>query len=405
MKKYLFILLAVMGLAVRIYFLTRPGFFPDMESWRKWAVSISESGLFWAYTGNSGINYPPVYLGILWGMHALGRIFGISFGTLDGWSGVLFKLPPLIFDIGVVFVLAIIVWKLTKNFDQAALAGLIYWMNPAVVFIGTAWGQVDSVPTFFLLLALYTLLTGKLSRMGFWLGFALATKVQTVVVWPVFFMLLFRRSVPETIKSLGVLVGTLIVIHAPFIIAGQGSRLMDVYFGSVGFVTSLSHNAWNLWWPIERITHLPDTGAFFIHPWMTLSYRQVGFGLLGVSIAALCLRVKTRWVPREAVALLSGALLSFFILPTQIHERYAFPAVVFLGLYAVLEKRWILFISASLLLLANLVYVFPLHAVIGRGVSWSTILYKEEFGFYAAFVFVFIFVEFFREIILRRKSY
>lgn len=402
MKKYLFILFAIIGFVIRLYFLTRPGFFPDMESWRKWAVSMSDTGLFSAYTGNPAINYPPVYLGILWGVHFLGRVFGVSFDTLDGWSGMLLKLPILVFDIGVVFALITIVWKLTKNLDQTTWAGLVYWMNPAVLYIGTAWGQVDSVPTFFLLLALYALLTAKPSHMGLWLAFAVATKVQTIVVWPVFFMLLFRRSVPETIKSISLLVGTFILIHAPFLIAGQGVRLMDVYFGSVGFVTSLSHNAWNLWWPIERITHLPDTGAFLVHPWMTLSYRQLGFGLLGISVAVLCLLVRKRWTPREAIALLGAALLSFFILPTQIHERYAFPAVVFLGLLAVLERRWVIFAGASLLLLSNLVYVFPLHAVIGRGVSWSTILYKEEFGFYAAFAFVFIFIELFRQVIRHR---
>lgn len=399
MKKYLFILLAVIGFVIRVYFLTRPGFFPDMESWRKWAVSMSDTGLFSGYTGNPAINYPPVYLGILWGVHTLGRTFGISFGALEGWSGIILKFPTLVFDIAVAFALFAITRKLMKRGDQAAWAGLVYWLNPAILYIGAAWGQVDSVPTFFLLLALYALLTGKLSRTGLWLGFALATKVQTVVVWPVFFMLLFRRSVPETIKSFLVLVGTLIVIHAPFIIAGQGLRLMDVYFGSVGFVTSLSHNAWNLWWPIERITHLPDTAAFFIHPWMTLSYRQLGFGLLGINVAVLCLFVRKRWTPREAIALLGAALLSFFVLPTQIHERYAFPAVVLFGLYAVLERKWILFVSVSLLFLGNLVYVFPIHAVIGRGVSWSTILYKEEFGFYAAFAYVLVYLEFFRHTI------
>lgn len=399
MKKYLFILFAIIGLVIRLYFLTRPGFFPDMESWRKWAVSMYDTGLFSAYTGNPAINYPPVYLGILWGVHSLGRAFGVPFDALDGWSGILLKLPTLVFDIAVALVLFAIARQFMKGRDQAVLAGLVYWLNPAVLYIGSAWGQVDSVPIFFLLLALYALLTGKLAYTGLWLGVAVAAKVQTVVVLPVFFMLLFRRSAQETIKSFAVLVGTLILIHAPFIIAGQGSHLMDVYFGSVGFVTSLSHNAWNLWWPIERITHLSDTAAFFVHPWITFSYRQVGFGLLGISIAALCLRVRKRWMPWEAIALLGVALLSFFILPTQIHERYAFPAVVFLGLLAVLERRWVIFVGASLLLFSNLVYVFPLHAVIGRGVSWSTILYKEEFGFYAAFAFVLVYIEFFRHTI------
>lgn len=396
MKKYLFVLLTIIGFVVRLYFLTRPGFFPDMESWRKWAVSMGETGLFSAYTENPAINYPPVYLGILWGVYWLGRAFGIPFDALDGWSGIFLKLPALGFDIAVALALFAVAWKLTKSGSKAAWAGLVYWFNPAVLYIGSAWGQVDSVPTFFLLLALYALLTGKLSRTGLWLGLAVATKLQTVIVWPVFFILLLRRSAPETIKSFGMFVGTLIAIHAPFLIAGQGARLMDVYLGSVGFVTSLSHNAWNLWWPMERITHLPDTAAFLIQPWVTLSYRHVGLLLLGASLVTLCLRVRKRWTPREAIALLSAALLSFFILPTQIHERYAFPAVVFFGLLAVLERRWVIYVGASLLLFANLVYVFPLHAVIGRGVSWSTILYKEEFGFYAAFVYVLVYLEFLR---------
>lgn len=396
MKKHLFILFAIVGLVLRLYFLTRPGFFPDMESWRKWSVSMGETGVFAAYTGNPAINYPPVYLGVLWAVHSLGRAFGVSFSALDGWSGTLLKLPAVGFDIAVALTLIAIASKLTKRRDQGVLAGLVYWLNPAVLYIGSAWGQVDSVPIFFLLLGLYALLTGKLAYTGLWLGVAVATKVQTVVVLPVFFMLLLHRSLPAAITSFGMFMGVLIAIHAPFILAGQGARLMDVYFGSVGFVTTLSHNAWNLWWPIERITHLPDTAAFLVHPWITLSYRQVGFGLLGAGIAWIGMRVRKGWKPAEAIAFLGMASFSFFILPTQIHERYAFPAVVFLGFHAVLERKWALFVGASVLFLANLVYVFPLHAVIGRGVSWSTILYKEEFGFYAAFAFVLVYLEFFR---------
>ena len=64
----------------------------------------------------------------------------------------------------------------------------------------------------------------------------------------------------------------------------------------------------------------------------------MGIGLLGIATALLLLRVWFAPERRDDYLLWAVACFSFFILPTQIHERYLYPAMVFLAL--ALIKDW-----------------------------------------------------------------
>jgi len=47
-------------------------------------------------------------------------------------------------------------------------------------------------------------------------------------------------------------------------------------------------------------------------------------------------------------------VMAFFLYPTQMHERYLYPAVAFFGLYAMLSGRWALYLALSAGFLLNL---------------------------------------------------
>jgi hypothetical protein len=54
--------------------------------------------------------------------------------------------------------------------------------------------------------------------------------------------------------------------------------------------------------------------------------------------------------------MLSAALVAviFFFFPTQMHERYSHPALLFAGAYFVISKRWVIFLFISYAYIMNL---------------------------------------------------
>jgi hypothetical protein len=74
--------------------------------------------------------------------------------------------------------------------------------------------------------------------------------------------------------------------------------------------------------------------------------------------------VRRRWrtgrlgeVDGELFLALGVAGLAFFLFPTQMHERYLHPAVVFVGVDALLRGRFMLYCAVSVLYLLNLASV------------------------------------------------
>ncbi|UPT67523.1 MAG: hypothetical protein M0D57_02275 [Sphingobacteriales bacterium JAD_PAG50586_3] len=79
------------------------------------------------------------------------------------------------------------------------------------------------------------------------------------------------------------------------------------------------------------------------------------FPLLVKSMAALAKGSRLGFAQAEQV-MLSAALVAviFFFFPTQMHERYSHPVLLFAGAYFVFSKRWVLFLFVSYAYLMNL---------------------------------------------------
>jgi hypothetical protein len=99
----------------------------------------------------------------------------------------------------------------------------------------------------------------------------------------------------------------------------------------------LSLHAWNIWWLVQ----VAGTGGFagdqaaVIGP---LTFRQIGYvitGILSIVVAILILRDPR---PRTFILGLAASTLISFGFLTQMHERYAYGALVFL-LLLVPERR------------------------------------------------------------------
>jgi hypothetical protein len=189
-------------------------------------------------------------------------------------------------------------------------------------------------------------------------------------------------------------VGVLVLLFAPFWFGGSGARVLEPYTRAVGHFTLVALNAFNGWWLIygEAAGGVEDQVVVL----GGLTARQIGLGLLlGALLGIAALYGRALWRLRgagaddrraEATALaLAATALAFFLLPTQVHERYALYLLPFLLLAALwrpgagglpLGVVWVV----SALVLLNLVYIVPpvpwdrpaqqvVGEVLGRGVA------------------------------------
>jgi len=167
------LVLLALGLAFRLiiaYLLPGSGFGVDVTSFRFWASNLASQGLSGFYDRDFFHDYTPGYLYVLWLVGTIGNFLG--------GIGDLIKIPPILGDLG----LAYLVWSMTKELggtERAARIGaLIVILNPVTWFDSVVWGQVDSVGVVVLLLALRELWRDRPERAAILATLAALVKPQ-----------------------------------------------------------------------------------------------------------------------------------------------------------------------------------------------------------------------------------
>lgn len=136
--------------------------------------------------------YPPLMLLLLCPGSILTEGIGVSNPFI---VSVLFKVPILIFDLlGMYFIM-----KLFPN--RRKYIGVLYYASPIIIYSGYMHGQLDIIPTTFLLIAIYYATGNHKNRILFSvvaLTAALTCKFHILAVLPLFYIYLYRK---EGVKS------------------------------------------------------------------------------------------------------------------------------------------------------------------------------------------------------------
>lgn len=325
------------ALIVRLAWVAAPDPVGDLELAARRMWLLNESGLAGAY--RFGGDYMPLRLFLLWLLSGLVEPLGGSFFTpLPGVTKALIKLPQLLADLGIVA--TIVIWGQRRGARWwPALVALVYAAAPAVWINVAWWGQVDALLMLPVILAL--LLFDRAEGRWSWALWAIALliKPQAIVFAPVLLLASVRRYGSRGLAGGGIV--ALVVFLAgclPLFLAGQGYGLTEAYMGSVGRFPRTTYGAYNLW-------HLALGGRVTEDSTQALpgvSYRMAGLGLLGI---ATILALLALWRRSDAVGRVRSAALlalSFFLLPTQIHERYLFLTLPLLALWATSDRRMLL---------------------------------------------------------------
>ncbi len=303
----------------------------------------------------------PIYL--LAGLGWFAQTLGLSLASASSAFTVLVKFPGIFGD----FLLAAAVWRCARRVagpKLAAVAAGIILIHPVIWYDSAVWGQMDSL--YAALLVFSTDLADEGRWLPAWLAWAIAvcTKFQSIVLFPVLlFCSLQRQGMRKTIHHLLAAAGLGLTICLPFL-AHDPIGVVENMLTNTSRYPYLTVNAMNMWWPVAAKFGMATQDSFSIAPYVAA--RTVGLFLFGaVTLGTLVLLRKRR---TSTALLLSVSIfcLSFFLLLTQMHERYLYPAVPFLVLLALRERRAILpAVIVSCGLFVNLVAVLPLFVIGG----------------------------------------
>ncbi len=364
------LLILLVGLAIRLAWADHPGFSFDVSVNKGWAKSAVMLGLTHSYTEQLNDNqlpsYPPLSIMMF---AATGHLYQLLWSpTYDDAAfayHIAIKLPAILADLG----LAVLAFFFLRRWSVAAgLAGAtIMALHPAAVHDSAIWGQTDSIYTLALLAALFAASRLRWGWSGALLAAACLLKPQSAPVVPVLLLAAALAGRRPFARFVGCGACLTLLVLLPFAIGGTLDDVIAVYTSTVGhYFNGMTHNAFNVWFALYGAGPILDDSTLFFG---IASYRSVGFILFAVALAWILgsMRRQLRWSKGKeqtfALALMLTSALAcyaFFLLLTQMHERYLF-AYVALGLPLILTGRTgiALYVSTSLVFWFNIFDILP----------------------------------------------
>ncbi len=353
------------------------GFKADVGTFEAWSLTLA-SHSFAQFYGSAGFaDYPPGYFYVLW-------VVGHVFAALPAHGDYtllkyLVKLPAVLMDLADGAILYAIARRFASDRFALGVAAL-FLLNPAIIFISAAWGQVDSISAGLSLLAVFLMLRsderGGTDIVLAWLALAysLLIKPQAAVLIPLFIAFALvpnaRRSMRMTYTGAGVIAAVVLafVLTVPFHPSINPADVFGWLYQKYEFGKNVyaynSVNAFNLWtaMPGKRFWQ-PDSQYIAMFP-------QYVWGMLLVAAATVIVIV--RYVAdRSAQAFVEAAALltlSFFMLATRMHERYIYDGLLFTMAAVPVARRYFwAAIAFSFTLFINLFYSLNYVTVVSGG--------------------------------------
>lgn len=348
---------------LRLFLLPLPSFPIDMNDWIAWANHILRvgPGQFYATIWS---DYLPGYLYVLWLLAALHQLFP--------WVPyeILLKLPAVVADIALGWLIYKIIRAVktprfallrSKNFARSLLVASLFLFNPFTFFLSSIWGQIDSFFSLILFLSVYLLIKKKELLTFIFLGVAFLIKPQTILFLPLMLFYChsyFKQNLSRDIFCAAIFIATIFVFSYPFFPDDPIFGLPKLIFKSTSTYPYTSVFAMNFWgifgaWKL-------DSGLF-----LNLAYKNWGLVFLGlVTILIFILARRQKKTIANTYLFASLLVLSYFMLPTRVHERWLYPFFpLFLVAVANSKKKflWFLFLAFSVLHFVNLYYVYTYY--------------------------------------------
>ena len=357
----------------------------DMNAWLDWARASEGVSPWRIYRVVSDCNYPPFVLYLLTLAEAARR--GLHAAEVGPVSVTLVKIPSLLAcAMGVPLCRRGLRGLTGPAYARAAAAAyglsLPLWFNAAV------WGQCDALLSLALTAAAVALLRDRPGWCGVALGWALSLKLQAVVIVPAVAVYWLARG---RWRSAGITAWAALsawaVLALPFLLAGARLSILGAYVGSVGFYPWCAMGAMNGWYVFEDVlgrahgasygSHILDAGLL----WNALSYKALGLLMFGGYLLFLLAGLWRRPTRYGLVLACALSVFAFFMLPTEMHERYIVPAVALLALIApATRSARRLFNAMSVMALIDQALQLRLNSGVGQDQVQTVITWMTQYG-------------------------
>lgn len=367
-----FLLVLLAGLLVRAWLVLTPGIGhrPDIEVFLSWTRGLVDHGLGGFYEHGPSCNYPP--LGVLI-FGAVGWFATLLDGLLANDDGLtsLLKVPACLADVVIAILLYVEGGRLLGK-PKGAVASALYFLNPVAIYNSAYWGQVDAVHTGLVLAGLVCVNRQRWALAGGAMTLALLQKFQAIAFLPLILLEGYRLARWRGIVS-GTVAGAVMAVAVALPFARHnvlGEAFQRGYVGVIGQYSQLSRNAYNVWhltgdpeisdatapYAVARAVAQGRASVPEDDSWLLLlSWRHISLAVYALSVAGILslYSLRTGVIARFQAAGLLG--LAFFLFPTEMHERYSFPAIAMFALWAASTPwRERAFVLLSALLLLNL---------------------------------------------------
>lgn len=325
----------------------------DEFFWLYWSNFMAEHGLANAYQ-DPGDNYNPFYQYVLW---AYGQLMG-SQERIEHYVHFL-KAFTLVFDFAGAIWAASLVAERNRRFELS----LLLLFNIGYLYNTLAWNQIDAIYTLWSFGAVVLAVRGRLRWSAVFYALALCTKTQAIIFLPPLLLLwapLAWQRPGRAAQALGVFGLLILLVLAPFIWLGDENylpRILEINVKAASFYPNISMNAYNFW-HLVMPADLDLTATSDESPFWGLTCKAWGLLLFCAGSAAALMPLllyairsvlAMRRHGREAlrppsfplVLLCVGLIpLLFAFFNTEMHERYWHPALLFLGAYGLLTRRY-----------------------------------------------------------------
>ncbi len=334
----------------------------DMNCFSAWSDMVYSGGFGNFYRSDAFTDYPPGYMYVLYVLGFLRSLIGQ--GTL------LLKLPAICSNV----LLGILAYAIAKKrFDEKSslILGGFLAFSPVLALNSALWGQVDSVYTLVLVCSILLVYSKKLIPAYFIFALAIFIKPQALIYSPVLLFAIWENVFREfDLRKLlyHLLSGILAILMIVFLSVPFGiEETVSQYIATLSSYKYATVNAFNLY------------GALGLN-WYGLNSFLTCVGYIFVIFTVLFLLHLYIQGNRNWFFMAGVLAFSVYMLSVKMHERYAFPAVVFF-LFAYLKKpqkaSMLLFLLTSFSQLVN--------------TAWVLFVYEQNINYYAKSPFIVVF--------------
>lgn len=303
------------------------GFSTDLDTFKSWASITNQVGFSQIYRQDIFLDYPPGYLYVLAFLDKLRLALNVNISSQA--ATLIIKLPSIFADLCCAGVLLYLGKKRLGDKSGLMLAGA-YLFCPAVLVNSAQWGQADSFCTGILLASLLLLYREKYELSAVIYGIAIACKPQMLIFAPAYlFFTINQKRWIRLITGVACAISGILLVSLPFTHDFNFMWLLNKYRSTLEYYDYYSVNAYNFWSLIgNNWKNLPQG----------IMEAVVTF-LAPVTATVVCGFIMLRSKRKDSVFAGVFVLMTvMYAIGIKMHERYLFPALLFILLAFIFVK-------------------------------------------------------------------